>query len=665
MKLKAKIVLSSVLICIISILSIAIINYVVSIKKLEVEINTRAQLETTNMAKDANTWMALQKDSLEEVLQGLIYYGNYEYNFVHRYFVEKNNINPGNEYYIAFPDKSLIAGSGWIPDSSYDPTTRDWYIGAMGTEGIYISEPYLDVDLGNMVITISKSFKTPSGKEGVIASDITIEHLVSLISNVDLEEDAYAFLLDHNGNIITHKNEAYNPTEDSLVNINHILDGKLIDLMDRGLSIRDRSLEDFDNLRRTFFFADIDEANWKVGIALPSKSVMKTINSVITYTLAATAIIIISSLLLSNYLGGTITKPIIDCIEVAEEISNLNLSLNLDEKNLSRKDEIGQAYNSFQLIIDKLKIFVNNMDAAIAINNQTYEETISKLNNLIFHAEETSSTTEELSAGMEETTAVVLSVNDSTVEIDKAVLDFAEKVENASATSSEISNKADELSQQFISARDKTMGVYQDAREEIENALKASKEVEKINILSNAILQISEQTSLLSLNAAIEAARAGEAGKGFAVVADEIRKLAENSNATVGEIQAVTENITKAVGLLIDKVSLIIEFLEKDIKRDYDLMVNAVNTYKEDGYFLNNIISDLSATSQELSATINQISNSINEISKTIEEASTATNTIAEKNMDTVEIISNINSIMEGNRKACQKLEEIISQVKL
>src|SRR5690606_28179125 len=146
------------------------------------------------------------------------------------------------------------------------------------------------------------------------------------------------------------------------------------------------------------------------------------------------------------------------------------------------------------------------------------------------------------------------------------------KVENASATSSEISNKADELSQQFISARDKTMGVYQDAREEIENALKASKEVEKINILSNAILQISEQTSLLSLNAAIEAARAGEAGKGFAVVADEIRKLAENSNATVGEIQAVTENITKAVGLLIDKVSLIIEFLEKDIKRDYDLM---------------------------------------------------------------------------------------------
>ena len=61
MKLKGKIVLSSVLICIVSILSIALINYVISIKKLETEINTRAQLETVSMAKDANTWIALQK----------------------------------------------------------------------------------------------------------------------------------------------------------------------------------------------------------------------------------------------------------------------------------------------------------------------------------------------------------------------------------------------------------------------------------------------------------------------------------------------------------------------------------------------------------------------------------------------------------------------------
>ena len=111
-------------------------------------------------------------------------------------------------------------------------------------------------------------------------------------------------------------------------------------------------------------------------------------------------------------------------------------------------------------------------------------------------------------------------------QIDGAISDFAEKVEEGATSSNEISTKADSLSLQFTQAKDNTINIYNKTKDEIQEAIEASKEVEKINVLSNAILEITEQTSLLALNAAIEAARAGESGRGFAVVADEI-KLAE------------------------------------------------------------------------------------------------------------------------------------------
>lgn len=663
MKLKGKIVLFTVLICVVSILSVFIINYEVSIKKLEEETNKEVQLEAVNIAKDIDKWMSVQKNTLCDVAEDIVFNDNLEDDYLHDYLVKANERYPERDHFMIFSDGRYVDVIGWEPDM--DLTVQDWYKEAIKSDKVYVSEPFFNEALSKMTITMSKSFKTQDGEEGVVACDIVLDHLVDLVSSAKIGKGSYAFLIDKEGNIVTHKNDQFKPSAEKITNINDMLGGKLGKIVDKGkMDIRDRKIKDYDKAYRFFFFGDVLESGWKVGVGVSEDYAVGAIDNAIHYTILATIIVLVVATILSIYISNSITKPIVHSVGIAENIANLNLLDEIDKKELERKDEVGQVYNSYQNIIEKLKIFMKEMENSIRTNRQVYEETIERLNFLTSQAEDTSATTEELSAGMEETASSTISLDESASEINKAISDFAEKVEEGATTSSEISTKADRLSSQFNQAKDNTMEIYTTTRKEIEQAIESSKEVDKINVLSSAILEITEQTSLLSLNAAIEAARAGESGRGFAVVAEEIRKLAENSNETVVEIQNVTEGIIKTVAQLVNNTTSLINFLETDIIKDYEMMVETVNQYKDDGSSLNNIISDLSATSEELSATINQMSESMKDIATTVEESTTATNNIAEKNMNIVEAINNINNIMEKNKKVSEKLEEIVSQVK-
>lgn len=664
MKLKNKLILFTILVSLVSVAAISGVNYIISIQGLEDEVNQNVQLRTDSIANEIDKWIGNKKTLFSELLNGMLVTNNFEYDYAADFIQAANNRNPGNTYFIPFEDGTFIEGGRWLPP--YDATQTDYYIDAMAAEGIHITEPYLDGNTGGMVISIVESFETADGRVGVMGSDVPIDYLVDLTSSATLVENSYAFLISNEGNIVSHQNTDYLPTEEGATNIKDILNGEILNIPNsHDLDIRARKMVDYDGQSRVFYVQDIPESGWKVGVAVSEAYALGTVNTTINSTIIAIIIVLILSTLVSLYIANSITKPIVHSVVVAEKISDLDLTHAFEGKDLERKDEIGQMYRSYNNIIGKLKIFMEGMEESINTNNHIVEETRENINYLVNQAEDTSASTEELSAGMEETAASILSLEESSSNVNVAISDFAEKMEKGAATSNEISNKADELSIQFNDAKDHTLDIYESTKMEIEQAIIQAKEVEKINILSNAILDISEQTNLLSLNAAIEAARAGEAGKGFAVVAEEIRKLAENSNSTVGEIQMVTQGITKVVDQLVSNTNHLVEFLENRVIKDYDMMVDAVGQYKDDGSSINDIISDLSATSEELSATINQMSESMSDISVTVEESTTATTNIAEKNMNIVETINNINSIMDKNSEAAHKLQALVSQVKL
>lgn len=144
---------------------------------------------------------------------------------------------------------------------------------------------------------------------------------------------------------------------------------------------------------------------------------------------------------------------------------------------------------------------------------------------------------------------------DATIsEIAGSIGEIRGSVQAVVAASSEIheaatvGEKTVQASTQKIEALETTVGQAADIMQTL------GKRSDEIGSIVEQISAIAQQTNLLALNAAIEAARAGEHGRGFAVVAEEVRKLAEQSSHSAGDIaerialiQADTENAVRAV----------------------------------------------------------------------------------------------------------------------
>ncbi len=364
---------------------------------------------------------------------------------------------------------------------------------------------------------------------------------------------------------------------------------------------------------------------------------------------------------LSIVIGRGIISPITKLKKELKLLAQAGGDLT-QEIDIKGKDEVGQLADSVNEFLANLRNIVRGIIKESTVVENSIALVGQKMEDLNSFVENVSSTTEEISAGMEETAATTEQVNASSQEIESAIEAMNEKAQKGSTEAEAIGNRAIRLRDSSILSVKTANNIYQETTHKLKTALENSKAVEHINVLTGTILQISDQTNLLALNAAIEAARAGEAGRGFAVVADEIRKLAEESKIAVNEIQKVTNEVVSAVSDLAEGSRTVLDFLDDTVKPDYAEMVQTGESYNNDAVFVYELVSDFSATSQELTASVEGIIRAINDVTKTVNEGAAGTQSIAEQNIEIVEMVSKVKDEMETSRRSTQKLKEIVGK---
>jgi methyl-accepting chemotaxis protein len=308
-----------------------------------------------------------------------------------------------------------------------------------------------------------------------------------------------------------------------------------------------------------------------------------------------------------------------------------DFTIRLSDDYMTRKDDFGGLARNLEGMKNAVAKLVGSAKYEADNILDVMEHINVNIQDLNSNIEDVAATTEELAASMEETAASAQEMTATSSEIETATRSIAEKSQEAALEIVKISKRASDTRAEVEATQSKTSEMKNRIEEKLSEALEKAKIVSEINVLTEAIMGITAQTNLLALNASIEAARAGESGKGFAVVADEIRNLANQSKAAVAKIQEVTQEVTDAVQNLSGNADELLQFVSKDITENFNNLAEVARAYMNDAIFMDGIVTDFSATSEELLASITNIMTAVSEVANAASEGASGTNDIAEK----------------------------------
>ena len=618
--IKGKLTISVICIVAVSIM-LTTLGIVTMAGRRLIEDQTQAlQLNADRYAEEINTWIENEKMLAEGTANSIEAAGSTADGLIQSaldtYAADRPELL--NLYCGTKESKFLQSNREEIPEG-YDPVQRGWYQQAAQAGSTVVTDPYWDVITNQMCATIASPVYIKGELAAVIGIDVTLATVTDLTNSINFEDGVYGFLVDSSGHYIAHENKQYEPTGEKAVAVADIMPG-LGGLINENLTDVIK-LKDYDGSKRYFATSLIKGSNWRLGVAVPTANVRRSLEAMIGVA-AATAVLMIA--LITGFMTWMIGRMLAP-IQMLKQFASGDFSENAAAE---KSNKIPAEYKNETEQIRTATIEVKQQIREIILSTKNEARNIGTI------AEDTSARMTVLTKDMANILDAAVSAMTQTAQarelaeqimhtgqtLGTVVEDVAQRARAASGQSGDIMSRAEAQNQSAEQAGKDAADIYDQTREELEKAISDSQRVREIDTLTEEILSISAQTNLLALNASIEAARAGEAGKGFAVVADEIRLLADHSKNAVGKIRQVTEAVVGNVSFLTESAQKLLSFMNDKVMENYKDMIRLAGMYKQDAVFYSDISGKLGEASQELDTGMEGINASIGSITALVRE---------------------------------------------
>lgn len=555
--------------------------------------------------------------------------------------LEKNDAYPIG-LYMGDDSGIYLDGSGWVPGSDWVLTERDWYVDGKDNETLAFGEPYYDSMTGQVCVSASVRVDYKKAVR-VLATDVYLDYVANLVTEIASQEQEDAFLVTKNSQTII----AHNEQEMLALTLDQEDMDSLYTGIGKALSEGKSEMISVDGNDGTYLVClnPVDNTDWYLVTYVKEQTVLANLHQMeIIMAIIAVVAAVVLIIVISQMVNG-IVKPVKKMTQVIDNIAEGDFSQNIESKG---NDEIGRMSHNMQQFITKMRgtiseisdiagwlkqQSVENKDVSDSLRNASKQQG-QEMEMLEQMVEQLSKSAEDAKLQMEQLATLI---EDADSEGKAAEILMQESVVMSQ------SGKDDMI--RVHSGMDKINTAITQLSDQME---KVGETVTQISDMVDMIVDIAEETNLLSLNASIEAARAGEAGRGFSVVAEQIGKLATDSSMAADRISKLTQGIQATVNDAVSHMNTSVA----EVQSNVEVASEAKDTFES-------LYGKVKETSQRVKQMI-ELVDKVDIVSKEMEEISASQAQTAEQIARSAEGLNQqTHSITTGSCTVAESAKEL------